>query len=93
MTSHRIGTVFRDWKLCDSEPRIPFHSIRATCLIRDEADYRQHINYIHWNPVRHGWKQRVKDWPYSSFHRYVRRGAYPENWGNDANVSNVTVEE
>ncbi|WP_366145443.1 transposase [Methylovulum sp.] len=60
-------------------------------LIRDEADYRQHIGYIHWNPVDHGWTQSVKDWPYSSFHRYVRRGVHPENWANDVNVSNVTA--
>ncbi|MBU2964839.1 transposase [Amphritea sp. 2_MG-2023] len=59
-------------------------------LIRDERDLRHHIDYIHWNPVKHGWVSRVCDWPYSSFHRYVKRGVYPENWAwfdnNDINL-------
>lgn len=37
-------------------------------LIRDEAYYRAHVDYIHYNPVKHGWVQRVKDWSYSTFH-------------------------
>ena len=36
-------------------------------LIRDEADYRAHLDYIHYNPVKHGWVRQVKDWPYSTF--------------------------
>jgi len=51
-------------------------------LIRDEMDYRQHVDYIHWNPVKHGYVKSVKEWPYSSFHRYVAHGIYPEDWGN-----------
>ncbi len=56
--------------------------------IRDEADYRRHVDYIHWNPVKHGYVKRVKDWPYSTFHRYVAQGVYPEDWAgmNDATV-------
>jgi putative transposase len=49
-------------------------------LIRDEADFQAHINYIHYNPVKHGWVKQVKDWPYSTFHRWVEQGAYPLNW-------------
>jgi putative transposase len=52
-------------------------------LIRDETDYWQHVDYIHWNPVKHGWVRYVKDWPHSSFHRYVKQGIYSENWGTD----------
>jgi putative transposase len=48
--------------------------------IRDEQDYRMHLDYIHFNPVKHGYVEAVKDWPYSSFHRYVVRGNYEENW-------------
>lgn len=51
-------------------------------LIRDEADFRHHVDYIHWNPAKHGWVQRVRDWPYSSFHTYVRRGIYPPDWAD-----------
>jgi putative transposase len=50
-------------------------------LIRDDEDFNRHIDYIHWNPVKHGWAKHVADWPYSSFHHYVRRGLYPANWG------------
>ena len=49
-------------------------------LIRDEADFQAHLNYIHFNPVKHGWVKQVKDWPYSTFHRWVERGVYPLNW-------------
>lgn len=49
--------------------------------IRDERDFRRHMDYLHFNPVKHGWVGRVIDWPYSSFHRAVRQGLYPEDWG------------
>ncbi|WP_408605823.1 REP-associated tyrosine transposase [Methylobacter marinus] len=51
-------------------------------FIRDETDYRQHVDYIHWNPVKHGYVKCVKEWPYSSFHSYVAHGIYPENWSD-----------
>jgi putative transposase len=51
--------------------------------IRDEADFGRHIDYIHFNPVKHGHVTRVADWPHSSFHRYVERGELPEDWGGD----------
>ena len=50
-------------------------------LIVDQADFNNHVNYIHWNPVKHGWVQKVVDWPYSSFHKFVERGIYPNTWG------------
>ncbi len=50
-------------------------------LVRDEADYRAHLDYIHYNPVKHGLVKRVKDWPYSTFHHWVRQGVYPLDWG------------
>jgi putative transposase len=52
-------------------------------LIRDEDDFNMHMDYIHWNPVKHGFAAKVMDWPYSSFHRLVRSGWYAENWGGD----------
>jgi putative transposase len=55
--------------------------------IRDETDYARHIDYVHWNPAKHGYVQRVTDWPYSSFHRYVRNGCYPENWAGMSNMN------
>jgi putative transposase len=49
--------------------------------IRDEEDLAKHFDYIHYNPVKHGLVQRVRDWPYSSFHRLVKQGIYPIDWG------------
>lgn len=48
--------------------------------IRDDADFESHLNYIHFNPVKHGHIDRVFDWPYSTFHPYVRRGLLPASW-------------
>jgi putative transposase len=62
-------------------------------LIRDEADYRQHVDYIHWNPVKHGWVRRVKDWPYSSIDRHVATGIYSQKWGGDIDLSDVSAGE
>ena len=50
--------------------------------LRDEADWRRHMDYIHFNPVKHGHTRRTADWPYSSFHRYVKLGVYPHEWGD-----------
>jgi len=49
--------------------------------IRDEEDWLRHMDYIHHNPLKHGLVDRVCDWPHSSFHAYVQRGVYPEDWG------------
>jgi putative transposase len=50
-------------------------------LIRDEADFAAHMDYLHYNPVRHRHVVRAIDWPYSSLHRCVRDGVYAEDWG------------
>ena len=42
--------------------------------ISSAHDYEKHVDYIHFNPVKHGWAGRVIDWPHSSFHRYVSQG-------------------
>lgn len=52
--------------------------------IRNEQDYATHIDYCHWNPIKHGLVERAADWPYSSFHRYVRHGILPEDWTGGA---------
>jgi putative transposase len=49
--------------------------------IRDESDFARHVEYIHRNPVKHGWVQRSIDWPYSSLHRFVRLGYISADWG------------
>lgn len=49
-------------------------------LIRDEEDLRRHVEYIHYNPVKHGCAKTPIEWPYSSLHRYVRQGHYAADW-------------
>ena len=49
--------------------------------IRDEDDLIAHVEYIHYNPVKHGLVARPCDWPWSSFHRYVKVGVYAHDWG------------
>jgi len=48
---------------------------------RDEYDYEQHVDYIHYNPVKHGYVERAVDWPYSSIHEYISKGILSRDWG------------
>ncbi|WP_150047981.1 REP-associated tyrosine transposase [Methylomonas rhizoryzae] len=48
--------------------------------IRNEDDFVKHVDYIHYNPVKHGYVRCVADWRYSSFHDFVNRGILPANW-------------
>ena len=49
--------------------------------IRDLDDYHRHLDYIHYNPVKHGLVKNVADWEWSSFHRFVKKGYYERKWG------------
>lgn len=51
--------------------------------IRHDADLARHVDYIHFNPVKHGLVPRVVDWPHSSFHLYVKQEELPADWGGD----------
>jgi putative transposase len=57
--------------------------------IRDDEDFVRHVDYIHINPVKHGHATRARDWPYSSFHRYVREDILPADWAG-GNVDDNT---
>jgi putative transposase len=50
-------------------------------IIRDDEDYAAHMDYIHFNPVKHGHASSAAEWPYSTFQRAVRTGLYPADWG------------
>ena len=54
--------------------------------IRDENDYIRHMDYLYYNPVKHGYVKKVGDWPYSSFHRAVENGIYARDWGGEVDV-------
>ncbi len=49
--------------------------------IRDDVDMQRHVDYIHYNPVKHGLVSRVRDWPHSTFHKHVAQGMVDKNWG------------
>jgi putative transposase len=51
-------------------------------VLRDETDYARHVEYIHYNPVKHGYVPTPLEWLYSSFRRYVGEGIYPPDWGS-----------
>jgi putative transposase len=50
-------------------------------IIRDETDFARHLDYVHYNPVKHGLVLKPEDWPHSSFLAWKARGAYPDGWG------------
>ncbi|SDH85648.1 putative transposase [Pseudomonas flavescens] len=65
------------WQRCYCEHRI-----------RNEEEFRWHVDYVHNNPLRHGLVRQVRDWPHSTFHRDVRNGLYSPDWaGSDAIVA------
>jgi putative transposase len=49
-------------------------------VIRDDRDYARHVDYAHYNPVKHGYVKRARDWPYSTFHRWLAEGLYHPDW-------------
>lgn len=54
--------------------------------IWNDEDLAKHVDYIHFNPVKHGLVKQVKDWRWSSFHRYVREGFYDLDWGQSSEL-------
>jgi putative transposase len=60
--------------------------------IRDDADLERHVDYIHFNPVKHGLSGSVADWPYSTFHRYVKAGVYASDWAGAAGQDGLDFE-
>ena len=73
----RRGSHIRHGQRAIWQPRFWEH----TC--RNEEDLKRCVDYLHWNPVKHGLVSRVIDYPWSSFHRFVRLGEYPEDWGGE----------
>ena len=61
--------------------------------IRDADDFVRHFDYIHYSPVKHGLVQQVKDWPWSSYHKYLARGYYDLDWGNIGPESLANIDE
>lgn len=64
---------------CAKGERGPWRRFREH-QIRDETDLQRHVDYAHFNPVKHGHASRAADWPFSSIHRSIRAGDLPEDW-------------
>lgn len=57
--------------------------------IRDDDDFARHVDYIHYNPVKHGYVDLPAAWPYSSIHRYISAGVVPRGWGGGEGIEGV----
>jgi len=88
--SHFSSNIERDERISNSRKRKQERGIWQRRywehVIRDDTDYQRHVDYIHYNPVKHGYVRQVKDWPYSSFHLWFKRNLYPENWATNVNM-------
>ncbi len=62
-------------------------------LIRDEQDFNRHVDYIHYNPVKHGYAQNPVDWQYSSIHRFITKGFLSVDWGSGITFGNSNFGE
>ncbi len=71
----------------DDKQKPPFWQNRFWAhLITDEKDYENHVNYIHYNPVKHGLVDKAIGWPWTSLHRMVKAGTIPPDWGEQINI-------
>ncbi len=61
-------------------------------LIKDESDFEKHMDYIHYNPVKHGYTKSPADWPFSSFREMINRGFYDLTWGSHAPESIIDMD-
>ena len=57
--------------------------------IINEQDLNNQINYIHYNPVKHGYVESVRDWKYSTFHKYVQSNLYDITWGSKTDIKDI----
>ena len=62
-------------------------------LIRDEIDYQTHVDYIHNNPVKHGYVENPTDWKYSTIHQHIEQGKTEPNWAACSNVGKLEFGE
>lgn len=60
--------------------------------IRDDLDFRRHVDYIHNNPVRHGYVSNPSDWSYSTIHKFIKEGRYTEDWGCSGKLGHFNID-
>lgn len=59
--------------------------------IRDDSDYRQHMDYIHYNPVKHGYVVNPQDWQYSTLNKWIEKGVYPADWAKGDKIKLLSI--
>lgn len=83
----------KQWRAAIAQKRASCHKVWQDRFwehtIRDERDLENHFDYIHYNPVKHGFVESARDWPWSSFHRYVRAGHYRPEWGTSIRIRSL----
>lgn len=57
--------------------------------IINEEDFNRHLDYIHYNPVKHGYVKCTKDWEYSSFKKFVEQNNYEIDWGSEKDIEKI----
>jgi putative transposase len=82
LVKHHV-TIGLDRAVCAWQPRFWEH------LIRNNEDWRRHVDYIHRNPVKHGLVSTPRDWPYSTFQRAVAKGWYSPDWGASESITSI----
>lgn len=91
--SHAINEEYNDKNISESRMKRGEKGIWQRRfhehLIRDEKDLFTRLDYIHYNPVKHGYTQNVKDWEHSSFHKFVKLKNYDINWGSETDIKNI----
>ena len=96
--SHDVGQVCPTYLCSQDNLKIGYKNKREKGLfqrrfyehtILNQSELNNHINYIHYNPVKHGYVKCVKDWKYSSFHKFVEDKFYDKNWRNPNDIENI----
>jgi putative transposase len=82
----------RHWEECQEIPTTASRQLKGEQavwqrrywehLIRDDRDWQRHLEYIHYNPVKHRLVCAPVEWKYSSFHSFVKQGLYQSDWGS-----------
>jgi putative transposase len=86
------GPAARSASRCKPKERAVWQRRLYEHAIREEADLRRHVAYIHYNPVKHGLVDRPVDRPYSSIHDDIARGILPATWGTSASPAELALE-
>ena len=93
MHSVKRGTTFRVKAITGSSGKLSLWQDRFwDHVIRDQDDLNRHLDYVHYNPVKHGYVFRPEDWGRSSYRVWLDRGYYEPGWGHDEPLSIVGID-